>query len=430
MTLSRLFKLLVFDMGARIIGSVLVLFIQLELARNYTAADVAAVLLTMSVASLLSLAVSGGHSFVAIAQIAKFRSRGMDRLEALFHRIAFGDMVVLFLIVAAIVLGCLAAFNFSRAMGLALLFGLASTPFSAMLRYNALVAISVGRYQLSYLDNYLRPGLFAALVGLNAVLDWQLDVVHIIAGYVLANATAAVILHALLRKDTIKFTQVTFTANRFSSAMRGRAFALFCVLGIAGTLSDFITFLAGVFLDVDDVAKVGIAVRLAAVAGFAIQSVQQFSLADLAKLRGADQLPLLRRANLLMIATMIAGVAGAIVLGPFVLSWFGEEYVSAHFALVLFMVAQVVRAGGGLNQNLLTLAGQHMHALSASVLSLAALVISWMAVVPWMTLAGAGLASIIAEAAAAVSLAIIAQRRIGYRGDALAVFRAGQTGPW
>jgi O-antigen/teichoic acid export membrane protein len=423
-TLGRMASLLFLGMGARVFGAVLVLLVQLELARTYSAADVAAVLLTMSTAALLSLVIGGGHAALALTELPKLRSMGRGCAETKFHRIAFGDCLVLLSAAAAVICGLLVATHLSRELQLALVFGLASAPFSAMLRYNCAVANSARQYGLSQIDNTLRPSLFAAVVGLNSVLGWTLPVVYLIAGFVAANAVTAIIQLVMLRRSSHTFGAPRVSSGIIARSMRARAVSLFFVVGLSSIFADVVTLLAGLFLGVEEVAAVGIAVRLAAVAGFAIQTVQEFVLPDLAALRTAGSEAkrdgLLLKANLLMVATLALGVLATVVIGRWVLGWFGESYRTAHFALILLMLAQTLRALGGMNHFLLSMEGQQLRSLWSSILSFSVLGVCWSVFVPDLHLTGVGVAAILAELTAAIVLAFLAQKYIGFRGDLLA----------
>ena len=112
----------------------------------------------------------------------------------------------------------------------------------------------------------------------------------------------------------------------------------------------------------------------------------------------------------------------SIVFGPFILGIFGPDYKSAHWPLVLFMVSQLFRAAGGMNQHLLSLEGYQMRSAGACVVAMALLAGAAFVLTPSLGLLGMAIAVIIAEAAWAAILGVQAQRHAGQRGDIFAGF--------
>ena len=187
------------------------------------------------------------------------------------------------------------------------------------------------------------------------------------------------------------------------------------------------TLIGGIFLPAYDVAQLGVAIRLAALAGFVTQATQQFILPDLtaAITRGVrrDVESLLFRINLLALSAIAASVLGAIFFGPLVLGIFGAEYASAHWPLVLFMVSQLFRAAGGMNQYLLSIDGFQGRTANSCLFAVAVLVASAILLTPVYGVMGMAMAVVLADFLWAAILGVQAQRYAGYRGDILAILR-------
>ena len=175
--------------------------------------------------------------------------------------------------------------------------------------------------------------------------------------------------------------------------------------------------IGGLFLAPNDVAVLGVAARLAALAGFIIQATQQFILPDLtlALARGTREQvkSLLFRINVVALVAIAACVAGALLVGDYALRIFGAGYARGHWTLVLLMISQVFRAASGMNQHLLSLDGHQVKTAGACLVALAVLVAGAAVLAPRFGVLGMGLAVIAADAVWAVLLAIQAERHAG-----------------
>ena len=112
-----------------------------------------------------------------------------------------------------------------------------------------------------------------------------------------------------------------------------------------------------------------------------------------------------------------------VFFGPLILSIFGASYAGAHWPLVLFMVSQLFRAAGGMNQHL-AVAGWLSDAQRQCLHLRRALAGGGsMLLTPSLGLLGMAIAVVLAEAAWAAVLGLQAQRYSGYRGDIFAALR-------
>jgi O-antigen/teichoic acid export membrane protein len=212
-----------------------------------------------------------------------------------------------------------------------------------------------------------------------------------------------------------------------SNVLRRRAVALAVVGAVTVMFADIVTLLGGFILPHDDVAVVGLAIRLAGIAGFVIQATQQFILPDLtqALTRQDDKMAdeLLVRLNLLTAMTLALGLLFTIFFGGFFLSFFGEVYRSGQWLLVLFLVGQSIRALSGMNQNLLSIGGYQVRSAGACVTGLVVFGFASIIFTRMYGFVGTGYAAIIAECIWALMLAAQVQSLMGRRADLLWLFQ-------
>ena len=187
--------------------------------------------------------------------------------------------------------------------------------------------------------------------------------------------------------------------------------------------ADIVVLLAGFALPEKDVAVVGIAMRLAAIAGFVLQAGQMLVNTDFtqALVRNDNALveALLRRINFTTMAIVVAALFGSLLLGDFALGLFGADYRQGAWLLVLFMIGQSLRALGGMNQQILSINGFQMRTAGACLLALSVLVCLTILLCRQFGFVGIGYAVIGAELVWLVALASQAAHLCGRRGDLL-----------
>ena len=410
--------------GSRFLGAGLGFASQFVLARLLPVEDVGVVFLAMSAAAFVSLAVFGGYSMLALTQAPKLAALGRPKLLRRFHQQSLWDAIVM-LLVSACATGLATQYlGFSHGQNLALFFGLLPAFPSGLLRYNSVIANSLRRFELSYVPDFLvRPALLLAGLVALWLMGFSFGVIAVLILFVAIVYVVAAGQAYLLGKDNILAKGMAKPRPRFAAALRGRAVSLTIVSAVAFAFADIVTLTAGFILPSQDVAVVGVTMRLAAIAGFVLQAGQQFILPDVtqALVQRNDKLAhvLLMRINLTTLAVVGAALVGALILGRVVLGFFGSEYVQGAWLLVLFIIGQSIRGIGGMNQHILSFNGHQTRTAGACLLALA--IFTCLAILLCKTYGfiGMGYAVIAAEIAWQLALAAQAQKLCGRRGDLL-----------
>ena len=427
MSLWRTILLAVNLVGVRFAGAAIGLASQILLARLLTQNDVGIVFMGMSAAAFISLLITGGYPTLAITCLPRYYALGRKNLVRAFHFASLRDS--LWISLATFALAAIVYFWLPLNDGIktALLFGCLSAPASAFIRMNSAVANSVRRYALSYVPDFLyRPGLLLAFLLVAWALGMHLGVVQVLMAFVVMNTIVAIGQAWFIRGEGI-FSGLKWPRRHdLAPLLRGRAAALVVVGAVAASFADIVTLIAGFFLPAGDVALVGVAIRLAALAGFITQATQQFILPDLtaAMTRGTAQQvqAILLRINVIGLGAILACVVGAMLFGTLALRIFGAEYEAGHWPLVLFMVSQAFRSASGMNQHLLSLAGYQIRTAGSCLVAMGVLIAGTALLAPSHGVMGLAIAVILADAVWAALLAIQAQRLTGRRGDIIGVW--------
>ncbi len=414
--------------GARLAGAAIGFISQFLLARLLPVADVGVVLMGMSAASFISLGANGGYALLAMTQLPKIYMHGRQRLIDAFNTSAAFDSVISFTVIC--ILGVIATFWFDLSKGqyIALGIGALCAPASAVIRFNSSVATAERRYHLAYVPDFiLRPFMFLVfLVGVFA-LSYKVDPVYVILAFTLTAYVAAVGQAWSLGKNALSVRHLTWPRPLYGKRMRSKAIALTLVSATMLAIADIVTLVAGFLLPEEQVAIVGITVRLAAIAGFVLQAGQMLVLTDFTQALIANNKPqvrqLLMRINLITLAIVGSSLLGGILLGEFVLSYFGEVYRQGAWLLVFFLVAQSIRAAGGMNQHILSINNFQVRMAGMGLVILTMFIGLSALLCRRYGFNGMGYALIGFELAWMVVLAKQAQHLCGQRGDLLWVLQ-------
>lgn len=424
MTLANSIKRLFSVVGARAAAAAFGLLGQLALARVFSPADVGIFLLTTSVMALASLLMTGGYPALGFTYLARYQSLARKTLVAAFHAAALRTTLILSVVMA--IAATVAYFIPSlEEMRPAIVFGCLATPGLALIRLNSAAANSLRRFDLSYLPDFvLRSGLvFAAILAVVAIAR-QPDITWILWAVVVSTYIAAAVQAAILGRSGVMAKVFSLQRRNLAGFYRVRAAALLVGAFVSMAFAEIVTLIAGLLLAPADVAVVGIAVRLASIAGFMVQIMQVFTIPDLTDTmtRGtpAQAASLMRQTNLVSFALMLAAIIGAMLLGEWALSIFGPEYRPGKWALLLFLASQTVRSAGTMNNHLLSLGGFQSRTAIVCAISLLVLFTTAAVLTPYWGFMGMGWAALAAECVWAIGLAISAQSLMGRRGDLLA----------
>ncbi|WP_119269072.1 lipopolysaccharide biosynthesis protein [Taklimakanibacter deserti] len=423
--ITRLFGVV----GARAAGAAFGLLSQLALARAFSPADVGIFLLTTSIMAFASLLITGGYTALGLTYLARYESLARKTLVAAYHAAALRTTLIWTIVMA--MLAVVAYFTPALAdLRPAILFGAIAAPGQALIRLNNSAANSLRRFDLSFVPDFvLRSGfLFAAIIAIIALAQHP-RMIWILWAIVISTYAAALIQAVLLGRSGV--VAKIFSRQRRSLApyYRLRAAALLIGAFVSFTFAEIVTLVAGLLLPPADVAVVGIAVRLASIAGFVVQTMQVIAIPDLTDTmakgthEATDQL--MRRTNLVNCALMTAAILVTLVLGDWVLAFFGPEYRAGKWLLILFLLSQTVRSAGAMNNHLLSLGGHQSRTAIVCAIALVVLIGAAAGLIPYLGINGMGWATLAAEIVWAIGLALSAQALTGRRGDLLARIGSG-----
>lgn len=433
MALRRMILTMINLVGYRLGGAGLGLISQILLARLLPQDAVGIILMTMSAASLISLVITAGYPNLSMTSLARFYALGRRSLVGAFHAAAWHDTLLISSLLIPFVAWLVLRQPFNPGLNTALIYGSLVAPFSSLIRMTCATANSQRRFSLSYIaDHVFRPGLLLAYLLAAIILGLPHDLPTVLDVLILVTAAVAIAQAIALGPEAMPVIGAR-PPHGFVKYLRHRAASLVIVAAATVAFADIVTLLGGLFLPSGDVAAFGIAIRLAALAGFVTQSTQQMMLPDLADamVKGRRDVvrSLLFRVNVISVAAILACVIVCALFGSRIMGVFGPEYESAHWPLVLFMLSQLFRAAAGMNQHLLAIDGFQTRTASSCIFAMVILVVGAEFLAPRFGLMGMAAAVVVSDAVWAGLLGLQAQLYTAFRGDifAMAQFRGSRA---
>ena len=302
-------------------------------------------------------------------------------------------------------------------------------PAIVLLRMNGAIAFAHRRPIIGYLpDAFVRPALlmvaaasfFAAGIAVGAK-----EIVLVMSAIAWATVLFQVRqLRPILEANKKSQGPPRTGAKVFRSWQRAGA-ALLPASIILSLFADAVILIASLLLQSDEIAVLGVALRLTFLAGFVVQVVMQIVLPDLADASAMGNRAVLKktmvRAGGLSLATSVASLIFFLMAGRFILGLFGSEFSAGYACLVVLAFAQIARVPGAIATHYLTLNGRQK---GVSLVMGAALIVLFLcsaAAVGPFGLTGVGLAVLATQAFISLALCLYAMQRpwVSARGQAL-----------
>jgi O-antigen/teichoic acid export membrane protein len=416
--------------GTRFGGAALGLLTQILAARLLSPLDTGTVFLAMSATSILGLLATLGYPALTLTSTARYVALGRQRLLTAFKALLVYDTVLLSLVLLAAVAAAVTLLPLQPAFRTALIFAALSLFAANLLRLNSALANSHRRFALSTMPDFLfRPGFLALYLLLAWLLSWHITVTSVLWAFTASNTVVALGQWAMMGPDGLRI-EWRKPVTSFARPLRRRALALVVVFAVAMAFGDLVTLIGGLLLPAEDVAVLAVAIRLAALAGFVTQALQQLILPDLAQVMArrddSEFHRLMLRINAMALGSMAALILAAIFFGPLALSLFGPDYAPGHWTLVILLIGQLFRAGSGMNLHLLSMAGAQIRTATSCLFAVAILLAAASVLAPSLGVAGIAWAAVLADAVWSGLLAYQAKRHAGRRGDILSLSSGGR----
>jgi len=419
-------------LAARIGGVLLGIVIQVLIARALGAANLGLFFVASAISMVLATFLAAGYPLMAPKFVA--RATSATGAAELKNFMAFARGSTFRLSIAICSIGALIIWLWP-ALGLnqrlVLTIAILSAPPLAFLRINGALANAMRRFSLGYLpDIFARPLLLLALIGGMWIFYPGFGLLAVLAGYMAIAIALALwqmgrvsLVHSLAHANSTG-NQAANNDLSGQSSTRGqkRQWFLQSLNIMPGTIfvmvfGDITLLIAGMFLKSADIGIFGVTMRMSLLAAFAIHTVQQIAVRDIADAvnQGEDKElgQTLKRVNLLNTLLAIGGVGFAIIFGKLVLMIFGPQFGAGYISLVILMAAQLVRAATGPTLQMIALTGLERASVPAFAAGFVVLIGASALLMPAFGLVGAALTVLLSTTSWSVWLAVLLWRRTG-----------------
>jgi len=408
--------------AARLAGVLIGIIIQILIARTLGAAELGLFFVATAISMVLATFLASGFpllvpKFVAAAG-PENGPAGLGKFMSYARRTTIRASIVVCFMATLIIwfwpfLGLRERIIFTIAV--------MTAPLLAFLRLNGALANAMRRFSLGYLpDIIVRPLLLLAVISVLWLFYPGFALVPVLLAHLAITATLAgwqmTQLPPAPASDTgHKSAQSPAPAQKrqwLSQSLNIMPGTIFVMV-----FGDITLLFAGAFLTSADIGIFGVAMRMSLLAAFAIHTVQQIAVRDIADAvnQGASKklAQSLKRVNLLNTTLAVGAIGLALVFGRLVLGIFGPEFSAGYAGLIILLVAQLVRAATGPTLQMIALTGLERASLPAFAAGFLVLAVSSAILMPMLALVGAALAVLLATTTWSVWLWVLLWRRRG-----------------
>ena len=402
-----------------VIGAVAAFLVHWVLARRLGAGGVGIYLYCLSWVRLLALPAKLGLERASLRFISAFEANREHGLLRGF--MARSHQLVL---VASTVIGVL-LFVVTRLLGerveseLLVAFGWASLALPLMAFGDLQAATLRGFKRITWAlgaQKVLRPVLMLALIGLSVAIVGGLSADRAVALQVIALAATLALTSTGIwaaKPTELRTTQPDFRTREWLAV----SMPLLLITGFNIVLKQTDILMVGSLMSRADAGIYGAAARVAMLIQFGLNAVNAGLAPLISQLHAQERTRELQRvvalgARLIFLFTAVGGTA--VILGaPRILAIFGPEFGAGATALRVLTLSQLVNALAGPVGLLMTMTGNQKEA--ARVIGSSALmnIVLNLALIPWLGIIGAAIATTISMVAWNVTLVVLVRRRLG-----------------
>ncbi|MDB5554500.1 MAG: polysaccharide biosynthesis related protein [Rhizobium sp.] len=420
------FSMSMMFMAARVVGLVAGFGAQILLARMLAPEGLGIFYFATSIAYVVSMVAAFGYPVIAVRFISRYRTRGNDMLKSAFVNRAQSDTAIVSFAIMAVVLILTAIIPGDTATRLAIAAAAPAIPALALSRIYGSVAGAIREFALSYMLNLLwRPLLFLAVMGLIGLVFALPSPLMAACAFSFVSVAIVTLQFAGLAKHFPGLAGSATPADRRVVFQWRVASAPLLILAAFSTMiNDLNLALLGTIVSKSDLAVFGVCLKLALIVEYAVSLIHELAAPDvsdaLARKQTSTVDAAIARVNFMAVVATLLAVVGVIVLGRFVLSVFGPDFVHAYPILLMLVVSQFIRAAFGPSMLTLIAAGAQKSVVKVFSVAIVGFAVANIVLVPIFGLIGAGVAFVVMTAFWTASLALIAKRRIGLRLDIVA----------
>jgi len=398
--------------------------LQILIARNYGAHVLGSYYLVLSIAGILSIFISMGYPWIIAPILAANEADETSSAVADSIRLFIKDATAITLLIGGpivIYIWFYPGMLFEQRF--ALLIGLATAPFYAMMRMCGSIANAKKMFNLAGLPElFLRPFFMLVVVSLVILFAFELKassivLLNLFISFVLTGWMAITLIQTDKSGILVSKTENKLSSSEASKLRRLAVPMIFSILFI-NMFADLEILIIGLILPAEQAGIFGVAMKIAALLLFTVQITHQILLRDAsdAYQSGDDtkMQEILKKANVFAFSASIGSLIVLILFGNLVLEMFGDQFSVAYYCLIGLVVAQIIRAMAGPAIQILMITNNQKTGIPVYICSATILVAANVVLVPVYRYEGAALAVIITTLIWSVWLTLLTKQKTGY----------------
>ncbi|MBT8105316.1 MAG: oligosaccharide flippase family protein [Woeseiaceae bacterium] len=420
-----------FVFACRITGAALVLVLQVMLARWMGAAEVGVYVLAFSWCILLAAISTLGLASTSLRIIGQAVSQNNPGVIRGFLRRSMQVVVATSLAVALI--GAVAALSSGGSLpggeAAPFLWSLASVPIVSGINVLCVVAVAFQWFGLAHLPTLVfRPAAILAIIALVWAVTNQLTASTVLLVQFMVLVATLLILVATLTRRLPR--QVAAASPVFETRTWMQiALPLLIIELFSNFFPEIMLILLGMHVPSDQVAIFNASYRLAMVVTFGLIAIDAVTSPIAARLYAAREINELQsvvaRATRLGFWSSLAAVAGFAILGTSLLGLFGPEFVAGYDAMIILLMAQLLRSAAGPVIPLLSVTGHQQRCLAVFGSALFAVVVLVFILVPTFGIRGGAVAVFLVTLLWTIWLHRLVVAHIGIRPSIFGIYARG-----
>jgi len=181
----------------------------------------------------------------------------------------------------------------------------------------------------------------------------------------------------------------------------------------------FTVIVAGAMLSNADIAVYNIGFRIALLVAFGLHAIDSYAAPDIMRLHSKGETrelkQLIDRITRMRFLVALGSVVVFVLLGRWILGFFGEEFTAGYWVLIILGLTQLVQAAVGPVARLLSMTGHQDQGFYISTVSLAIAGVLILLLTPPFGVVGTAVAALLAITVWSIWMSYIVATRLGLR---------------
>jgi len=418
--LKKLFSGSAFIFGCRITGAAVTFLTQVVMARWMGAAELGIYVLAFSWITILAVVAVAGLNGAAMRFIGQpLAADDHSAIQGFLLRSRQISMGISLLVALAMIGVALSGYAGDSRYVYVYLLGAAALPFYTLIIYYAGIANAFSWFGISFMpNNVVRPVVFFLAIAAFWYASGNLDATVSMALHLLVIALLGLTVAGWCERSLrarIRPAEPTFDTRLW---LRTALPIMFMIL-FSSYFPAFTVIVAGPLLTNADIAIFNTAFRIALLVSFGVTAIDAFVSPEMMRLyaKGEQEAlkSLVNRTTRTRYLIALSAVVIFAVAGEWILGFFGPEFITGYWVLIILGLTQLAQAAAGPAARLLSFTGHQDQGL---YISMAALILSavliWALAIPYGVM-GAAVASLIAIVTWCAGMSYAVASRLGIR---------------